>query len=135
MSVASRSPGSGPAVSIRYKEVAFTAYPSTDIARSRQFYEGVLGLKPNAEVKPGAVFVEYNIGPGCIAIGQSNDWRPAQDGPCAALEVEDFEAAVATLRAHRIELIMGPAEMPNCWMVVFRDPDGNHLSIHHRKAG
>ena len=33
---------------IRYKEIAFIAYPVTDIPRARKFYEGVLGLKPNA---------------------------------------------------------------------------------------
>jgi extradiol dioxygenase family protein len=27
---------------IRYKEIAFVAYPVTDIARARQFYEGCL---------------------------------------------------------------------------------------------
>ena len=32
---------------IRYKEIAFTAYPVTDVGRARRFYEGVLGLKPN----------------------------------------------------------------------------------------
>src|SRR6059036_3286592 len=33
---------------IRYREIAFVAYPVTDMARARKFYEGVLGLKPNA---------------------------------------------------------------------------------------
>ena len=32
---------------IRYKEIAFVAYPVTDVARARKFYEGVLGLKPS----------------------------------------------------------------------------------------
>jgi catechol 2,3-dioxygenase-like lactoylglutathione lyase family enzyme len=36
---------------ITYKEIAFVAYPVTDIARARKFYEGVLGLKPNAQLK------------------------------------------------------------------------------------
>ena len=36
---------------IQYREIAFTAYPVTDMTRARQFYEGVLGLKPNAPVK------------------------------------------------------------------------------------
>ena len=30
---------------ITIKEIAFTGYPVTDMARSRAFYEGVLGLK------------------------------------------------------------------------------------------
>jgi predicted enzyme related to lactoylglutathione lyase len=122
------------AMGIRCKEIAFTAQPSTDIARSRKFYEGVLGLKPNAEVKPGAIFVEYNIGPGCLAVAQSKDWPPSREGPCVALEVEDFPAAIAVLKQHQVEFIIGPAETPRCWMAAFRDPDGNRVSIHQRKA-
>ena len=120
---------------IRYKEVAFTAYPATDIARSRKFYEGVLGLTPNAAVNPDAKWVEYNVGPGCIAIGSSPNWPPSKDGPSAALEVEDFDAALATLREHKINFIIGPLDLPTCQMVTVRDPDGNRLTIHRRKHG
>ena len=73
---------------ITYKEIAFTAYPVTDMARSRTFYEGVLGLTPNAPVKSeDQPFVEYDIGPGTLAIGCSPLWKPSQDGASAALEV------------------------------------------------
>src|SRR3954466_4514384 len=85
---------------IRYQEIAFVAYPTTDIARSRRFYEGVLGLKPNAPVKPDAIWIEYDIGPGTLAIGCSKNWPPSDDGASAALEVADFDAAIETLRAH-----------------------------------
>jgi catechol 2,3-dioxygenase-like lactoylglutathione lyase family enzyme len=34
-----------------YKEIAFVAYPVTDVARSRKFYEDVLGFKLNAPLK------------------------------------------------------------------------------------
>src|SRR5882757_5342396 len=120
---------------IRYKEIAFTAYPVTDLARARKFYEGVLGLKPNTPVAPDSKFIEYNIGPGTLAIGASPNWLPSKDGASSALEVEDFDAAVATLREHKIEFIIGPWEGPRCHMAVFRDPDGNRLTVHRRKAG
>lgn len=119
---------------IRYKEIAFTAYPVTDLARSRAFYEDVLRLKPNAPVKPGDKFIEYDIGPGTLAIGCSPDWPPSKDGASSALEVEDFEAAVATLREHKVQFIIGPLDTPRCHMVTFRDPDGNRLTFHRRKA-
>jgi catechol 2,3-dioxygenase-like lactoylglutathione lyase family enzyme len=119
---------------IRYKEIAFVANPSTDLARSRQFYEDVLGLRPNAPVKPEAKWIEYNIGPGCLAIGQSDKWPPSHDGPSAALEVEDFAAAIAVLKQHRIEFLMGPLDLPTCQMLVVRDPDGNRVTLHQRKA-
>src|SRR3954465_13498391 len=101
--MATAHPTTALATAIRYKEIAFVANPSTNLARSRQFYEGVLGLKPNADVKPEAKWIEYNIGPGCLAIGQSEKWPPSKEGPSAALEVEDFANAVAVLKQHKIE--------------------------------
>jgi predicted enzyme related to lactoylglutathione lyase len=119
---------------IRYKEIAFAAYPVTDMARARQFYEGVLGLKPNAPVKSETPkWIEYDIGPGTLGIGSSPNWPPSKDGPSIALEVEDFEEAIATLREHKIEMIVGPMETPVCHMATVRDPDGNKITIHKRK--
>jgi predicted enzyme related to lactoylglutathione lyase len=118
---------------IRYEEIAFVAYPVTDVARARNFYEGVLGLKPNAPVKPDAHWIEYDIGPGTLGIGSSPRWLPSNDGASAALEVQDFEAAVATLREHKIEIIVGPMETPVCHMATVRDPDGNKITLHRRK--
>src|ERR1051325_9053942 len=78
---------------IRYKEIAFVAYPVTDMARARKFYEGVLGLKPNAPVGSDPPrWIEYDIGPGTLGIGSSPQWLPSPDGASEALEVEDFEA-------------------------------------------
>jgi len=119
---------------IRYQEIAFVAYPVTDIARARKFYEGVLGLQPNAPVQSDTQkWIEYDLGPGTLGIGCSPQWQPSEDGPSVALEVEDFEAAVATLREHDIKPIIGPMESPVCHMVTIRDPDGNKLTLHKRK--
>ncbi len=120
---------------IRFKEIAFTVYPVTDLARARNFYEGVLGLTPNAAVKPNDRFIEYDIGPGTLAIGSSPNWPPSREGASVALEAVDFEAALATLREQRIEFIIGPLDTPKCQMVTIRDPDGNRLTVHRRKAG
>ncbi len=82
---------------ISYKEIAFIAYPVTDIPRARKFYEGVLGMKPNAALPSETPhWIEYDIGPGTLGIGSSPQWLPSQDGASAALEVEDFDAAVQT---------------------------------------
>jgi predicted enzyme related to lactoylglutathione lyase len=119
---------------IRYKEIAFVAYPVTDVARARKFYEEVLGLKPNAPLKSETQqWIEYNIGSGTLGIGCSEQWQPSMDGPSVALEVEDFDAAVETLRTHRVQFIIGPIDGPICRMVTMRDPDGNKLTIHQRK--
>lgn len=120
---------------IRYKDIAFIAYPVTDMARARAFYEGVLNLQPNAPVKSENVkWVEYDIGAGTLGIGSSPNWPPSQDGASVALEVKDFDAAVATLREHNVGFVVGPLETPVCHMVTIRDPDGNKLTLHRRKA-
>ena len=121
---------------IRYKEIAFVAYPVTDVGRARKFYEGVLGLKPNAPVKSdNPKWIEYDIGRGTIGIGSSPQWLPSLDGVSAALEVEDFEAAVETVKEHNIPIIVGPMELPTCHMATIRDPDGNKITLHRRKGG
>src|SRR6267154_2268098 len=110
---------------IRYKEIAFIAYPVTDVARARKFYEGVLNLKPNAPLKSETPhWIEYDVGSGTLGIGSSAQWLPSQDGASAALEVEDFETAVAALREHNVPMIIGPMETPVCHMATVRDPDG-----------
>lgn len=119
---------------IQYKEIAFVAYPVTDLNRAREFYEGVLGLKPNAPIKEGLPWVEYDIGPGTLGIGSSPQWLPSKDGASAALEVIDFDEAVATLRSKNIEIIIGPMETPVCHMATIRDPDGNKITLHKRKS-
>jgi catechol 2,3-dioxygenase-like lactoylglutathione lyase family enzyme len=120
---------------IRYKEIAFVAYPVTRMARARKFYEKVLGLKSNGFARGrNPQFVEYDIGPGTLAIGSSPLWKPSRNGPTVALEVEDFDAAVAHLRKRRVKFVLGPAEAPKCRMVAIRDPDGNKVTLHQRKS-
>ncbi len=120
---------------INYKEIAFVAYPVTDIPRARKFYEGVLNLMPNAALKTeDQHWIEYDVGTGTLGIGCSPQWLPSQDGPSVALEVGDFESALASLRQHNIPFLIGPLDLPSCRMVAVRDPDGNKLTLHQRKT-
>jgi catechol 2,3-dioxygenase-like lactoylglutathione lyase family enzyme len=117
---------------LKVNEVAFIAYAVTDLVRSRAFYEGVLGLKPNI-LKEGMPWIEYDLGATTLGIGQSPAWQPSRDGASVALEVENFEEAVAHLKEHNVTFEMEPYDGPICHMVIIRDPDGSKICIHKRK--
>ena len=119
---------------ITYKEIAFTAYGVTNMPRARKFYEKVLGLKVARKLSPQ--FIEYDIGGGTIAVGCApKQWPPSRKGTVAALDVADFDAALAHLKRKRVKIALGPLDFPTCRMLGVRDPDGNMISLHKRKAG
>ena len=118
---------------IKITELAFFCYAVNDIPRAREFYEGTLGLKP-ATVKKG-VWVEYEFGPYALAIGCAPGmFKPNPDGCMAALEVENFDEAIAHLKQHHVKFRMEAMECPPCHMAMVFDPDGNSICIHKRKA-
>ena len=113
--------------------IAFTGIPVTDMKRARDFYEGVLGLKPSKDFSEG-VWIEYEIGPGTISIGSVGDqWKPSPDGISVAIEVEDFDAAIKSLRDKKARILDDNVESPVCRMAIVQDPDGNKIIIHKLK--
>lgn len=122
-------------MSINAIEVAFSCYAVTDVPRSRAFYEGVLGLKPGMiNSSEQGNWVEYELGPHTLAIGSAPGWKPSSDGCTVGLEVENFDAAIETLRAAGVKFRMEPFPTPVCHMAMISDPDGNTICIHKRKA-
>ncbi len=120
---------------MKISDIAFIAYAVSDMKKARAFYEGVLGLKPNSEYDGSGNpnWVEYNIGAGTLGIGCAPDmWEPSTKGASAALEVENFDDALATVKAKNVPVVMGPHEFPSCRMIVIADPDGNRLTLHKR---
>ena len=120
---------------VRVKEIAFTGYPVADIARARAFYEQTLALKSGAVFEhEGKFWIEYEVGASTLAISNisADTWKPSPDGPSAALEVEDFPAAVAALRAAGARFLIEPMDSGVCHMAMVTDPDGNSLCIHQR---
>jgi len=120
-------------------EIAFVGYPVTDITRAKAFYQDLLGLEPTMDEPIGIGegntelrWIEYDIGAGTLAL--SNAWPPSgQSGPSAALEVEDLDAALDTLRENKVTFKTDTMESPVCRFAVVTDPDGNDLTIHQRK--
>jgi len=117
-------------------EFAFVIYPASELARSRAFYEGVLGLASTLCIDEGGQFyVEYEIGPHTLGIGNEPFLKPSGDGPHLVLEVDDFDAAIEHLKRHQVPFAMEPfVAPPGCKAAIIVDPDGNKLGIHKRKS-
>lgn len=121
---------------MKIKEIAFSCYPVTDMARARSFYENILGLKVSMDFEnEGVHWVEYDIGTGTLAIGVAEGMKPSMDGCSVSLEVDDFNEAVSELQTANVAFNFGPIETPVCHMAFVRDPDGNSVGIHKRKPG
>lgn len=123
---------------IKVNEIAFVAYPAVDKQKARDFYEGLLGLKPTMDVDmPEGFWIEYDIGANTLAL--SNFWKASgstvQVGPSAGIEVEDYDKTVAILKEKSVPFVMDTLETPVCHLAVIQDPDGNSLFIHKRKPG
>ncbi|MBI5692265.1 MAG: VOC family protein [Verrucomicrobia bacterium] len=122
-------------MSIQVKEFAFVFHPVTDIARARRFYEGFLGLKIGLQVEfaPGQWWIEYDVAG--QALGISNV-PPPDSKPQAALtfEVADLDGCVKAAKAEGIPLAFDVMDFPPCRMFAVKDPDGNQIGLHQRKA-
>ena len=120
---------------MKIAEIGFVVYPVTSLAKARPFYEDVLGLKPTmVHEGNGRGWVEYDIGGGTLALGSgTNRFKPGSGGGCVALEVENFDEAVAHLRTSGATFTVEPTETPVCHLAGVSDPDGNTLIVHHRK--
>jgi predicted enzyme related to lactoylglutathione lyase len=115
------------------KEIAFVAIAVSDAERARKFYQETLELKPTTTGMGGA-WVEYDLGATTIGVGCHPNWKPSRDGTTVAFELEDIDATIVTLMKRGVEFDMDKTETPVCWMAQFRDPDGNKLVVHQRKA-
>jgi predicted enzyme related to lactoylglutathione lyase len=122
---------------MKIREIAFTGYPVTDMPRARAFYEGVLKLESSRVFENGArQWVEYDLGATTFAISNMSmdDWKPSSNGPSVAFEVDDFDAAVASLKENKVRFRAEPFESPVCQVAIVTDPDGNSIVIHKRKS-
>ena len=115
-------------------EIAFTGSPVTDMKRAREFYEGVLGLKPTMD-SAGGMWVEYEIGTGVFGIGCYGDaWKPSEQGTCVAFEVDDFDVEIARLKSLGVKFSTNVMPTPICRFAIICDPYGNRILIHKRHA-
>lgn len=80
-------------------------------------------------------WTEYDITSGTLALGcGAPDWTPRPDGCSVGLEVENFDEAIAHLRANGVKFQVEPMATPVCQMAFIFDTEGNLICIHKRKA-
>jgi predicted enzyme related to lactoylglutathione lyase len=118
---------------MKIERLAFVGTPVTDMKRARKFYEGILGLRV-AEEMMGGQWVEYSLGENTLALAcVGPEWIPSDQGTSAALEVDDFDAAIKYLKDRQVRFTTEPFESPCCRMAIIQDPDGNNIAIHKLK--
>jgi len=120
-------------MSIKIKELAFVYHPVTDVARARKFYEGLLGLKTGMEIEfgPGQWWIEYDIAGQALAVSNAMPGTPASS---LTLEVESLDDSMTAARAAGVEIAFETMEFPPCRIFGIKDPDGNQIGLHQRKA-
>ncbi|MES2594568.1 MAG: VOC family protein [Verrucomicrobiota bacterium] len=116
---------------MKITEFAFIGYPVTDMSRARAFYEGVLGLTCTTQREASC---ELEVGPHTLLLGCGPMLKPSSDGPALALEVADFDEAIAHLKQHHVTFLGEPFQSPICRGAFILDPDGNRIGIHKRNA-
>ncbi len=114
------------------KEIAFTAYPSKDVATMRQWYEDKLGLKFDGAYEEDGVekYNQSNINGGYFSI-MTHEWMQRDPGSASGVvfEVDDIDKTVADLRAKGVDA-EDPYATPVCKIASFNDLEGNKVSLH-----
>ena len=117
------------------KEIAFTAYPSDDVAATRTWYEQMLGLAfAGPYVEDGKEkYNEAHLGNGCFSL-MASEWVGRAPGTAAGIvfEVDDIESAMRSLREKGVS-VEDIFDGPVCRQASLADPEGNRITLHQRK--
>ena len=116
-----------------------TTLPTTDLERSRGFYERVLGFTPS-DVSPGGVTYESADGTTFLVFPSAG--RAAGTHTQMGFTVPDIEAEVRELKERGVsfetydmagfDAVISIASFPGLRTAWFKDPDGNLLGIVQR---
>jgi predicted enzyme related to lactoylglutathione lyase len=119
--------------------VDFVSVPTTDLERAMAFYGDVLGLERSTVwQQPGKdpVGAEFENGTVTIALLACErlgiEFQPHKVP--IALRVDDVPAARAELEARGVTFTGDIIDSGVCHQLMFEDPDGNLLDLHHRYA-
>jgi len=110
------------------------SFPVSDLAKSREFYEGVLGLTsiprpnfpfPGMWYQAGACQVHLIQAPPGADIGSP----PAGNNPMgrhAAFGIRDYAVTLAHLKSHGLDVLETSPEAGQMWV---KDPDGHVIEL------
>ena len=119
---------------MKIKAVDYSMYRVSDLERSIAFYRDVLGLKPNGQ---GEGWAEFLAGDDAVVLGAFDfDMSKVGGGAYIALAVDDVKRAVEELKKKGVRIDGEIWDFPSvCDGVMFLDPDGNRIALHHRTDG
>jgi len=123
---------SAPAIKITGMDLS--GYMVKDAPRAITFYRDVLGLEP-VKVYPDDRGAEYELSDGTTfgLWGGGGFVMPFQPSNGILFAVDDFDGAVASLKARGIPIVM-EHETPVCFMAMIHDTEGNSVTLHKLKS-
>jgi catechol 2,3-dioxygenase-like lactoylglutathione lyase family enzyme len=119
---------------MRVKQINHVSFTVRDLARSREFYECVLGLHTVERPNIGIAGVWYGAGEGQIHLiqippGAAAGAEPGRLTPLAnhcAFEIDDYEKFVALLKQRGLPIVETNRELGQLFV---QDPDGNVIEL------
>jgi glyoxylase I family protein len=116
------------------RRVDHVSFAVRDLARSLEFYRGVLGLEPAPRPDLGIPGAWLQAGDAQVhLIEVPADFEAGTPPPAlnpaaghAAFGIDDYETALAKLRSHDLEVLAFGAQSGQMWV---RDPDGNIIEL------
>lgn len=89
--------------------------------------------RPPGRVCPGKWWIEYDVAGAALAISNfSPETWPRSSS--VTLEVADLDGARADAKAEDVPIANEIIEFPGCRMFTVKDPDGNEINLHQKKA-
>jgi methylmalonyl-CoA/ethylmalonyl-CoA epimerase len=115
---------------VHLDEIVQIAVTVSDLARSKDFYQNVLGIKFLFDAGPMSFF---QCGKIRFAIGTSSKPSSAS-GTIVYFRVPDIRETYAQLAARGVEFAEKPALIAkmadhDLWLAILRDPDGNLIGL------
>ncbi|MES2216246.1 MAG: VOC family protein [Patescibacteria group bacterium] len=121
---------------MKVKGLDYVFYNVSDLKRSLDFYQNILGLKLYKPVND--TWAELDLGNMILALGvfgAINDPKVEKNAVSMAISVEDVAGLVENLKKSGVKVLQETMEFDPCFMAIIEDPDRNQIILHHRKDG